>query len=341
MKYRNFGRKIHCLPIKWTSGLLRIVRCIPCSGNKGNIVIRNLTGKKEESKERKWNLFLDRINVNVYTSVYSGSNVEETSKPARGRGAKPWDRESYSETAAVILVNWDCPVWKCGNLVSTGRTFDPWATATHRACGPIVSRFTIESSSVPTRMSRNVVTTLGVSTLASNGPLLHTLCVPTTFPPSYPPLFISPSPLCASARTRWRTFDAGNDRAQFAPRAFYFKGTITFMPYRTVFTFAKRTIEFHCKIFTVSMELVDEGRTPVPSWLCDVTKIHITFPSELISAKAFASYIPASSRWNLWINNAVPVVFIEKRRLADSRCSAFYEFVQIDLPFEVAVVECV
>lgn len=52
MKYRNFG-KIHCLPIKWTSGLLGIVRCIPCSRNKGNIVIRNLTGKKEESKKRK------------------------------------------------------------------------------------------------------------------------------------------------------------------------------------------------------------------------------------------------------------------------------------------------
>lgn len=181
MKYRNFGRKIHCLPIKWTSGLLGIVRCIPCSRNKGNIVIRNLTGKKEESKKRKWNLFLDRINVNVYTSVYSGSNVEETSKPARGRGAKPWDRESYSETAAAILVNWDCPVWKCGNLVSTGRTFDPWATATHRACGPIVSRFTIESSSVPTRMSRNVVTTLGVSTLASKAPSC-TRCV--YLPPS-------------------------------------------------------------------------------------------------------------------------------------------------------------
>lgn len=34
MKYRNFGRKIHCLPIKWISGLLGIVRCIPCSRKK-------------------------------------------------------------------------------------------------------------------------------------------------------------------------------------------------------------------------------------------------------------------------------------------------------------------
>lgn len=33
LKYRNFGRKIHCLPIKWTSGLLRIVG-YTCSSRK-------------------------------------------------------------------------------------------------------------------------------------------------------------------------------------------------------------------------------------------------------------------------------------------------------------------
>lgn len=33
LKYRNFRRKIHCLPIKWTSGLLRIVG-YTCSSRK-------------------------------------------------------------------------------------------------------------------------------------------------------------------------------------------------------------------------------------------------------------------------------------------------------------------
>lgn len=59
----------------------------------------------------------------------------------------------------------------------------------------IVSRFTIESSSVSTRASRNVVTTLGVSTCEQRLSPAHVLC--TYHLPSFlsPPLFISPSPL--------------------------------------------------------------------------------------------------------------------------------------------------
>lgn len=149
-------------------------------------------------------------------------------KPAH-EGPWTWRKTMRRVTAAAIPVNWDYPVWKCGNLVSTADVvFDPWATATHRPCGPLfrVSR----SNQVQFPLERPAMSwPHSVFPLVSNGSLLHTYCVPTTFPPSYPPLSLSlPLPSlylgrCADTATNfWRG-------QRFAPRAFYFKAAITFM----------------------------------------------------------------------------------------------------------------
>lgn len=66
------------------------------------------------------------------------SDIEEISKLAHGYSVDVAQNHetSYRETAAAILVNWDCPVWKCGNLVSTGDVLSI-PEPTHRPCGPL------------------------------------------------------------------------------------------------------------------------------------------------------------------------------------------------------------
>lgn len=207
------------------------------------------------------------------------SDIEEISKLAHGYSVDVAQNHetSYRETAAAILVNWDCPVWKCGNLVSTGDVLSI-PEPTHRPCGPL---FRVSRSNQVLSSHSNVPQCRDhtpLFPLESNG---SPSCTRGMYlPPSLlliplslflPPLYLS---RCADTVTNfWRK----------RPGAIRLRGLSTSKEplhlCRTVFTFAKRTIEFlHCKIFTVSMELVDEGRTPVPSWLCDVTKIHVTFP---------------------------------------------------------------
>ena len=97
------------------------------------------------------------------------------------------NRESYSET--TIPVNWDCPVWKCGNLISTGDVLS--IPEPPQLIGHAGRLFRVSRSNqlhFPLAMSRNVVTTLGVSTPASN--LLVSL--PRTRGVYLPPLYPEP-----------------------------------------------------------------------------------------------------------------------------------------------------
>lgn len=102
-------------------------------------------------------------------------------------------------------------VRKCGNLVSTADVLsipEPLQLSSMRA---IVSRFTIESSSVSTRMFRIAVTTLDVSTCEQRS-IVRMYAVSLSRSLSLPCfLFLSVS-LCLSVWTCWRTFDIANDR---------------------------------------------------------------------------------------------------------------------------------
>lgn len=139
--------------------------------------------------------------------------------------------------------------------------------------------------------------------LVSNGSLLHTYCVPTTFPPSYPPLFISPSPLYTSVGHG----DELLTRATIRSEGFLLQRNHYVYAIPCVYLLSRgepsnstaRCLQFQWNLST----RVEQ----------DVTKIPSLFPRINIR-----ELYPL--RWNFWINNLVRVVSATRRC---SRCSAF------------------
>lgn len=156
------------------------------------------------------------------------------------------NRESYSET--TIPVNWDCPVWKCGNLISTGDVLS--IPEPPQLIGHAGRLFRVSRSNqlhFPLAMSRNVVTTLGVSTPASN--LLVSL--PRTrgvyLPPSLLliplPLFLPP-PLYTLNRCTLTNFWRGQRPGAIRSEGFLLQRNhyIYAIPYRIYFRKANHRI---------------------------------------------------------------------------------------------------
>lgn len=152
---------------------------------------------------------------------------------ASSRRPWTWRKTMRRVTAAAIPVNWDYPVWKCGNLVSTADVLsipEPPQLIGHAGhCFAFHDRIKFSfHSSVPqcrdhTRCFHLWATALSCTRTVYLPPSL--LLIPLSL--FLPPLFI---PRSDTATNFWRG-------QRFAPRAFYFKGTITFMPYRACIYF--------------------------------------------------------------------------------------------------------
>lgn len=210
-------------------------------------------------------------------------------KPAH-EGPWTWRKTMRRVTAAAIPVNWDYPVWKCGNLVSTADVvFDPWATATHRPCGPLfrVSR----SNQVQFPLERPAMSwPHSVFPLVSNGSLLHTYCVPTTFPPSYPPpLFISPSPLFIP-RSVCGHGDELLTRATIRSEGFLLQSSHYVYGITCVYLLSPSNSTARCLQFQWNLSTRVEQAV-------DVAKIPSLFPRINIR-----ELYPLRRRWNFWIN---------------------------------------
>lgn len=132
-----------------------------------------------------------------------------------------------------------------------------------------------------------------------------------------------------------------------------------------VFTFAKLHRQMHCKIFTVSMELVGRLWTALVSrqdWLCDVTKtLPLSRQRELISTSIQWNDLPSPFLSDIEITlygsyfrklSPVSIVSIPAALFFfffffDTRVSVFALYVsalrirQIDLTFELRVGACI
>lgn len=241
------------------------------------------------------------------------------------------NRESYSET--TIPVNWDCPVWKCGNLISTGDVLS--IPEPPQLIGHAGRLFRVSRSNqlhFPLAMSRNVVTTLGVSTPASN--LLVSL--PRTrgvyLPPSLLlillPLFLPP-PLYTLNRCTLTNFWRGQRPGAIRSEGFLLQRNhyIYAIPYRIYFRKANHRIPLQ-DIYSFNGTCRRGSNTrPIVALRRDQYSHH--FSPRINTGQSIRGLIYPLRADEIFGLITVPVVSLS-RTLADSRCvlffKRFYEF---------------